>query len=224
MLLQLLGGIALPAGELARAARVTPQTASAHLARMVEGGLLIHESLGRHRYYRLASPEVGQALETLSAIAQPQPVRSLRESDQLRTLRFARMCYDHIAGEVGVVLADRLRTLDLLNEVGRDFVVTAEGAAWLGDFGMDLDRIRRGRRHFARQCLDWSERRHHVAGALGAAMADRMFELRWMERIAGGRAVRVTVEGYRGLERMLGISFAGKTVVLDGSADGGLRT
>lgn len=154
MLMCLLGGKALPASELARAARITLQTASSHLAKMVEGGLLVHESYGRHRYYRLASAEVAQALEALAAIAPPKPVRSLRESDQSKALHFARTCYDHIAGEVGVALTVRMLELDLIREEERDFVVTDNGAKWFRDFGIDLEGMRRGRRHFARQCLE----------------------------------------------------------------------
>jgi len=207
MLMCLLGGKALPASELARAARITPQTASSHLAKMVEGGLLVHESYGRHRYYRLANPEVGQALEALNAIAQPKPVRSLRESDQSKSLHFARTCYDHIAGEVGVSITDRLLELDVMREDERDFVVTTDGANWFREFGIDLDGIRPGRRHFARQCLDWSARRHHIAGALGAAVTTRLFELEWIDRIPGGRAIHVTDNGYLGLTQEMGITF-----------------
>lgn len=207
MLMNLLGGKALPASELARAARVTPQTASSHLAKMVEGGLLVHQSYGRHKYYRLASAEVGQVLEALNAIAPPKPVRSLRESDQSKALHFARACYDHIAGAVGVALTDRVLELGLMREEGRDFVVTTDGAKWFRDFGIDLDEIRRGRRHFARQCLDWSERRHRLAGALGAAVTSRLFGLGWIDRIPGGRAIRVTEHGFRGLSQEFGITF-----------------
>lgn len=212
MLMCLLGGKALPASELARAARITPQTASSHLSKMVEGGLLVHESYGRHRYYRLANAEVGQVLEALNAIAQPKPVCSLRESEQSKALHFARTCYDHIAGEVGVALTDRLLELGVMREDDRDFVVTADGVNWFPDFGINLDGIRRGRRYFARQCLDWSERRHHMAGVLGAAVTNRLFDLKWIERIPDGRSVRVTSEGFLGLKRDLGITFDGRTM------------
>jgi DNA-binding transcriptional ArsR family regulator len=206
MLMYLLGGKALPASELARAANVTPQTASSHLAKMVEGGLVIHESYGRHRYYRLASAEVGQALEALNVIAPSKSIRSLRDSDQSKALRFARTCYDHIAGEVGVALTDKILEIGLITEAGRDFIVTDDGAKWFRDFGIDLNGIGRGRRHFARQCLDWSERRHHMAGALGAAVTSRLFELEWIKRIPDYRAVRVTNIGFQGFEQELGIS------------------
>ncbi len=205
MLMNLLGGEALPAGELARVARITPQTASSHLAKMVEGGLLVHEFCGRHRYYRLANAEVGQALEALNAIALPKKIRSLRESDQSKTLRFARTCYDHIAGEVGVALTDRLISLGVIEESGRDFSLSQEGLARIRNFGVPVEDLQKTRRHFARQCLDWSERRHHLAGSLGAAVTGRLFDLEWISRIPGGRAVRVTREGFKGLEAEFGI-------------------
>lgn len=207
MLMNLLGGKALPASELARAAHVTPQTASSHLAKMLEVGLVVHESFGRHRYYRLASEDVGHALEALNAIAPARPVRSLRESDQSKALHFARTCYDHIAGEVGVALTDKMLELAVLEDgAERDFVATPDGTKWLRDFGIDLDRIRQGRRHFARKCLDWSERRHHIAGALGAALTNRLFDLEWLSRVPDGRAVRVTDKGFKGLHEEFGLT------------------
>ncbi|PYI53761.1 ArsR/SmtB family transcription factor [Paenibacillus flagellatus] len=205
MLMRLFGGEALPAGELARAARISPQTASSHLAKLVEGGLLVQETYGRHRYYRLAGAEVAHALEALCTIAPRKPIRSLRESDRSRALRYARTCYDHIAGEVGVALTAKLLELGCIEEVeedGRSYALTPAGAARLERFGVPADewKRKRGRRRFARPCLDWSERRHHLAGSLGAALTARLFALGWLERIPGGRAVRVTeagVDGFR---------------------------
>jgi DNA-binding transcriptional ArsR family regulator len=212
MLLSLLGGKALPASELARAARVTPQTASSHLSKMVAAGLLSQESYGRHRYYRLANSDVAHALEALNAIAPPKPICSLRESDQSRALHFARTCYDHIAGEVGVAVTDKMLELCLLVDgTGRDFAITPEGATWFLDFGISLEDLQKSRRHLARRCLDWSERRHHMAGALGAAMTNRMFELRWLQRISGGRAVRVTDAGFKGLKDTLNLRLQGSS-------------
>jgi DNA-binding transcriptional ArsR family regulator len=209
MLMCLLGGKALPASDLARAASIKPQTASSHLGKMVEGGLVVQESYGRHRYYRLANAEVGQVLEALNFIAPAKPIRSLRESDESKALHFARTCYDHIAGVVGVTLTDTFLELGFVREEGKDFVVTANGAKWFEDFGVPVMEGKNGRRHFARQCLDWSERRHHMAGILGAAVTNRLFELEWIVRIPGGRAVRVTDAGVRGLKQELGISLPG---------------
>ena len=205
MLLSLLGGKTLPAGDLARAARISPQTASAHLAKLLQGGLLIQEVCGRHKYFRLASSEVGQALEALQTISPAKPVRSLRQSDQLLALQFARTCYDHLAGKIGVALADRLLAMGLLEKSGKDYIVCEAGKAWLQDFGVDTEISPKSRRCFARQCLDWSERRHHLAGSLGAALTNRLFELRWIERLPDGRAVRVTGAGIKGLSAKFGL-------------------
>ncbi|MED4572661.1 ArsR/SmtB family transcription factor [Brevibacillus agri] len=205
MLVSLMGGKALPASELARLAKITPQTASTHLAKLVEGGLLQSESHGRHRYYRLASPEVAHAMEALLTIANPAPVRSLRESDQLRVLRYARTCYDHLAGEVGVALTQKMIELRLLEASGQDFVLNEAGKVKLQSLGVEVDARPKSRRRFARQCLDWSERRHHLAGSLGASLTNRLFELGWIERIPGGRAVRVTPDGAAGFLAEFGL-------------------
>ncbi|KZE47105.1 ArsR family transcriptional regulator [Brevibacillus parabrevis] len=210
MLVSLLGGKALPASELAQSAKVTPQTASTHLGKLVEGGLLTSESHGRHRYYRLASPEVGYALEALLTISAPQPVRSLRESDQMRAIRYARTCYDHLAGEVGVALTQKLISLGMIEASGQDFVLNEAGKSKLRSLGVEVESSPKSRRRFARQCLDWSERRHHLAGSLGASLTNRLFELGWIERIPGGRAVRVTPKGTNGFIEEFGLDVTGE--------------
>ena len=205
ILVSLLSGKALPASELARAARVTPQTASTHLAKLVEGGLLVSESHGRHRYYRLASAEVAHALEALLTIATPKPVRSLRESDQLRAMRFARTCYDHLAGEIGVALTQKMIEQQLIEASGQDYVLNEAGRQKLLALGVEVEGKPKSKRRFARQCLDWSERRHHLAGSLGASLTKRLFELGWIERLPGGRAVRITPDGSAGLFTEFGL-------------------
>ncbi|MFD2368738.1 ArsR/SmtB family transcription factor [Brevibacillus sp. GCM10020057] len=207
MLVSLLGGKSLPASELARIARITPQTASAHLSKLVDGGLLVSQSYGRHRYYRLANPEVAHALEALYTIAAPKPIRSLRESDQVRAMRYCRTCYDHLAGEVGVALTERLLALQLIAEADQEFVLTEAGKQKLRALGVDVEANPKSRRRFARPCLDWSERRHHLAGALGASLTNRLFELGWIERLPGGRAVRLTPAGKSGLTEHFGVTF-----------------
>ncbi|GED32277.1 ArsR/SmtB family transcription factor [Brevibacillus centrosporus] len=208
MLLSLLGGKSLPASELARAARITPQTASSHLAKLVEGGLLVNESYGRHRYYRLANAEVAHALEALLAIATPRPIRSLRESDQVRAMRFARTCYDHLAGEVGVALTDQLLSLQMIEEADQEFVLTETGRQKLQSLGVDVEFSPKNRRRFARPCLDWSERRHHLAGVLGASLTNRLFDLGWIERLPEGRAIRLTPAGIAGLYEQFGVDIS----------------
>ncbi len=205
MLVSLLGGKTLPAGDLARAARISPQTASTHLAKLVSGGLLVQEVYGRHKYFRLAGSEVGQALEALQVISPAKPVRSLREADQVHSLQFARTCYDHLAGKIGVALTDRLLALDLLMPAGKEFVVSAAGKAKLHSFGVEVEKSPKSRRCFARQCLDWSERRHHLAGSLGASLTKRLFDLNWIESFPDGRAVRITAAGIKGLAAEFGL-------------------
>ncbi len=192
-------GRALPAGELARRGRVAPSTATAHLTKLVEQRLLVVEAQGRHRYYRLANPAVVRALEALAAIACPAPIRSLRASEEAAALHAARTCYDHLAGALGVALTRALVDRDVLDAVVDGYAVTPRGTALLKEFGLDLDIVRRRTRLFAPRCLDWSERQHHVAGALGAALAGRLFELGWIARVPVTRAVRVTKDGQEGL-------------------------
>ncbi|WP_304459557.1 ArsR/SmtB family transcription factor [Alicyclobacillus sendaiensis] len=206
MLSALLGGEALTAGELARVAHIKPQTASGHLAKLVDSGLLVHEVHGRYHYYRLANEYIARALEALNAVAPLKPVRSLKESDNVRSLCFARMCYDHIAGQLGVSVVEKMQTLGYLQDDGdRDYHVTEMGTRWLGDIGINVSDVREARRYFARKCMDWSERRHHLAGALGAAIARRMKELGWIVQISGTRALRVTTLGKSELEALFSI-------------------
>jgi DNA-binding transcriptional ArsR family regulator len=205
MILTLLGGEAIPAGELARRAGVSPSGASAHLRRLREGGLVTQESVGRHRYFRLASPELAEALESLARVAPVRPVSSFRESEGTRALKHARTCYDHLAGELGVALVDALVERGVLTRGDAAFVIGDNGARWFGALGIDVDAVAGSRRSFARACLDWSERRPHLAGSLGAAVADAFFARKWIRRLPGGRAVAVTPDGRAWLERELGL-------------------
>jgi DNA-binding transcriptional ArsR family regulator len=203
----LLAGPALTAGELAHAAGVSAQTASGHLARMTEARLLAVARQGRHAYYRLGSPQIAQMLEAIMAVAAdalPRPPR-WRGGEALRN---ARTCYDHLAGRLGVALADALaaRNHVVLNEDGGE--VTPAGAAFLADFGLDLDALGRGRRIFCRPCLDWSERRPHLAGALGAALAGRCFDLGWVARRHGSRALDISRAGEHGFARSFAIALS----------------
>lgn len=185
-------GRALPAGELARHARVAASTASEHLARLVAGGLLAVESTGRHRYFRLASVEVARAVEALAAIAPPSQARTLRDVTIGDALAEARTCYDHLAGRVGVAVADALIARGAVVDRDDSFAlgpVAAETLELLGIDGLPQ------RRPPVLRCLDWSERRPHVAGALGAALCARALEAGWVERLPTSRAVRVTPAG-----------------------------
>jgi len=182
---------ALPLSELARLAGVGNSTASIQLGKLVDGGLLSVERHGRHRYFRLASTEVATALEALAAIAPDR--RKSGDRPLPNGIRAARTCYDHLAGEVGVALLDGLRREGI---VEGEVELTPAGRARLEALGVDLEPTRRP---LTKLCLDWTERRYHLAGALGAALTQRMFELGWIERTATSRAVRVTRKGRGGL-------------------------
>jgi DNA-binding transcriptional ArsR family regulator len=194
ILTALMDGRALTAKELAFAAHVSPQTASGHLARLTDANLLELEKQGRHRYFRLASPLVGQMLESVMAVAGPEPAsRNIWRGGE--ALREARTCYDHLAGRLGVALADSLTAAGhiALSQDGGE--VTDQGRVFLDVFGAEPAG---GKRVFCRPCLDWSERRPHIAGRLGAALAKRCLDLGWIERQRDSRAVTITALGRHG--------------------------
>lgn len=220
MLSALGDGRALAAHVLASEAGVAPSTASAHLARLVEAGLVAAERRGRHRYFRLAGADVGRALEALAQIAPCYQVRSLREGTRAHALRLARTCYDHLAGRLGVALMDALlerRILEGLPADGGpgpsprwcDYRLTGEGAATLSTLlGVEVGAIPRSR-PLVRHCRDWSEQRHHLAGGLGAALATRLIDCGWLRRLPNTRALLITESGRVGLRERLGVGLAG---------------
>jgi DNA-binding transcriptional ArsR family regulator len=201
-------GRAQPASALAYAARVTPQSASNHLAKLLEGGLLAVESEGRHRYYRLASPHVAAAMEALAHLA-PR-VRSLDAplTPKARRLRFGRSCYDHLAGRLGVAVAAQLEARGYLtapDPASKRYSVTIAGRHWLHELGIEVDALKPTAAGVARRCLDWTERRHHLAGPLGAALMARFIDLGWLRRDGASRAVSITPIGVYELRRLLQI-------------------
>ena len=210
MLLALLDGRALPAGELAYHAGVAAPTASGHLARLVEAGLLAVVKQGRHRYYRLANAGVAGLLEAVMAAgpaAAPGPISRVDPA-----LRAARTCYDHLAGELGVALTDALARARHVRVVEEGAEVTPQGMRFLADFGLDLRP--RLPRLICRICIDWSERRPHLAGQVGVALCRRCLALGWIERQRDGRAVRVTPAGAAGFQATFGISAAARPSVI----------
>jgi DNA-binding transcriptional ArsR family regulator len=206
MLSELSDGRALTAGELAARAGVSASTASAHLSRLVAGGLLVAAAQGRHRYYRLASPQVAEALESLAVLTSPPEARGVFNRSVLSGLRFARSCYGHLAGRLGVDVRDRLVELDLIVEDGAEHRVTPAGERWFGQLGVDIEAARRARRAFARVCIDWTERRPHVAGSLGDAMLAALVEHDWLRRQPGERTLELTPAGRHWLEATLGLT------------------
>lgn len=203
MLIALLGGRAMTATELAHGANVSPQTASSHLAQMLDAQLLVLEKQGRHRYYRLASREVAAALEALMSLG---PEQRKAQNAVLEPIHIARSCYDHVAGCVGVALADALQTKGWLTATETNYDVTAEGETGLTAFGIDLAALRKQRRHLARPCLDWTERRPHVAGALGAALMAQLLERQWLKKDPKERVLHLTRAGQEGLKRVFDVS------------------
>jgi hypothetical protein len=211
---------------LADEAGVAASTASAHLSRLVKGGMLRVERHGRHRYFRLAGPEVGELIEALARISPPAPVRSLKQGSKAHAVRFARTCYDHLAGMLGTTLMESMLERELLAggdgvfdpEAARadrlaapgydhDYRLTPTGVRELKDFGIDFDSLPT-RRPLIRYCVDWSEQRHHLAGSLGAAIATRMIELGWVRKAQRSRAVHVSDDGLEGLRDRFGVELA----------------
>ncbi len=203
MMTALMDGRALTAKELAYAAHVSPQTASGHLAQLTEACLLGVERQGRNRYHRIASPLIGRMIEGILAVAgtTPEPRRTTwRGGEALRT---ARTCYDHLAGRLGVAIADALQAREHVRLDADGGELTQEGQALFADIGI-APRMRAGR-VYCRPCLDWSERRPHIAGALGAALASRCFELGWIKPMRDTRAVAITTAGRTGFAEAFGV-------------------
>ena len=208
MLDALTGGESMTAGALARLAGVAPSTATEHIARLERGGLVVSERRGRARHVRLAGPDIARALEALAAIAPLKRPAGLRAWQHGEALRTARSCYDHLAGVAGVALADALVERGVVEPADRAFAITAAGERTLAGFGLDVAAIHGTRRATARACLDWSERRPHVAGALGAALLDELLRRRWLRRRPDGRALTLTPAGTDGFASAFGISLA----------------
>jgi DNA-binding transcriptional ArsR family regulator len=192
MLAALAGGRALPAGELAHRAGIHPATATAHLRKLVDGGLVRVRAQGRHRYHELAGAEVGAVLEALAQLAPPAEIRSLRAQRAATAIAEARTCYDHLAGRRGVQLRDRLLEVDALRQVDDwDHQLTSGGRGLMAALDVDVDRLRASRRVFARRCVDWTHRRPHLSGALPAAITGQFLARGWLRR-GTGRELRVT--------------------------------
>ncbi len=201
MLTALMGGKALSAGELAAEAGVSLPTASSHLAKLQAGGLVAVEQQGRHRYFRLTGPDIAQVLESMMGLAARIGHARTRPGPKDPALREARICYDHLAGEQGVRLFDSLQQRRFIRTASGRVELTEAGADFVAGFGIDLDRLRQSRRPLCRACLDWSVRRPHLAGALGAALLQRMAELGWARRETASRAIAFSRAGKARFER-----------------------
>lgn len=201
MLTALMGGQALTAGELAREAGITAQTASGHLARLTDDGLLVRRKQGRSVYFALAGEEVAGLLETLSGVAARAGHQRTRTGPREPALRKARVCYDHLAGELAVGMLESLTARHVIEDREGSLMLGEEGPAFLRAFGVELPPP--GRRPLCKACLDWSERRSHLAGSLGAAMLTRIYDLGWARRVAGTRVVAFSAPGLASFEAWL---------------------
>jgi len=214
MLTALLADRALTATELADIAGVGKATASAHLAKLRDAGLLAVQGQGRHRYFRLADRDVAQLLESLMGVAFRTGAVRLKSSPREPALRRARVCYDHLAGELGVQAFEALVARHAFKSDAAGLHVTPAGIDWSAAFGIDVQTVTAQRRMMCRACLDWSERRHHLAGAWGAALLQRLFELGWARRVKDTRIVQFTPPGERAFQE----TFALPAVAHSGAA------
>jgi DNA-binding transcriptional ArsR family regulator len=196
-------GRALPASALARHAGISAQTVSSHLTKLMSAGLLKVETQGRHRYYSLRGTHIAHALESIALLAGPAPTRTPTQDVRTKRLCFARSCYSHLAGRAGVAVAQALSSEQLIRETDDHYEVTQAGRSWFGRMGMDVTSIRG--QPLMRRCIDWSERRPHLAGPLANALLARFLTLNWLTRSREPRVLRLTESGRRGLQRELAL-------------------
>ncbi len=175
---------------------------------MTEAQVITVEKQGRHRYYGIQDPEVAQVMESLLSIAPPVPIKSFKQASENEAIRLARTCYDHVAGHLGVQIMSFFMQKGILSEDQDGLHITQQGEIFFADFQINLKNTRQKRRSFSHKCLDWSERRHHLAGALGSALLDRLFELHWVEHLPTTRAIRITAEGKRGFKEVFSIEIS----------------
>jgi DNA-binding transcriptional ArsR family regulator len=205
MLNLMLDGQSHPAGDLAREAGIAVSTASSHLGELVDAKLVVSQRAGRQRRYRLAGPEVARVLEALAAVAPRRAPASLGKANQADRLRSGRTCYDHLAGQLGVTITEGLIARRALRRGGNAFTLTRTGSQLLDDLGVEVATARSRNRKFALACLDWTERRSHLGGALGAAVCEAFFARGWVRRVGSGREAAATDDGARMLGSALGI-------------------
>jgi DNA-binding transcriptional ArsR family regulator len=206
ILTALMGGQALTAGELVLVTGVSPQTTSGHLGKLAGGRLIACVKQGRHRYYRIATPRIAEMLEGIMAVVADSPPRHRPTSKLDEAMRVARTCYDHFAGKLGVGITDALCALGHVTLSDQGGEVSDSGVGFFKEFGVDLDTARGRRRIFCRPCLDWTERRPHLGGSVGAVLAQRCFDLGWLARVPNSRALTITKSGRRGLNDTFGVS------------------
>ncbi|PEE33735.1 ArsR/SmtB family transcription factor [Bacillus cereus] len=205
ILTYLLDGKAYPTSELAYVAKIKPKTATYHLSKMKEEGILSIEKHGKHSYYRLSNSEISQILELLLVITPQEKAMPFRQSSQSSELRCARTCYDHLAGKLGVAITNSLLDKGYLMKKDMYFHITKTGQTFFTEFGIDVNEIKQKKRIFAKACLDWTEREHHLAGSLGNALLEKLLQLNWIQRISKSRTIKVTPNGKKELEQIFSI-------------------
>ena len=205
MLWNLIGGELRPASELAFFANVSPQSASMHLSKLVEAGLLKAVKQGRHRYYAITKPEVADFVESMAALLPSGQKRKKIQTSEKPDFHIARSCYDHLAGEISIKIVESLISKEILFIGKKEFEVTDKGSEWFNKIGINTSQLETARRSFAKKCLDWSERKHHIAGALGSALLNELLTRKWLVR-KKNRILRPTLEGRKNLKRILGIT------------------
>ena len=202
----LMDGKALTATELALMSDTSPQNISMHLTKLVEGGLLSVENQGRHRYYKYSRKEIAYAIEALTTLLSPSTTKENFNNENFQAIKYCRTCYDHLAGKIGVAITDKLLKQRIIVTDKQGFELTNKGKKWFADLGIDIDELQLQRRSFLRPCLDWSERRHHIAGSLAAALLDKMLSSDWIRRTKNSRAMVITSKGQKVFYEMFTIS------------------
>ena len=194
----LLDGKAFTATELAIGANTSPQNISMHLAKLLDAGLLCVEKQGRHKYYRFSNKETAYAIEAMASLIPPAAPQK-KTSEKHSSIKHCRTCYDHLAGKIGVAVAESLLQQKIILDLDNKFEVSQEGTKWFSDFGINLDEIKKQRRLFLKPCLDWSERKNHIAGSLGASLLNKMIADDWLRRTKDSRAIQITGKGEKEL-------------------------
>jgi DNA-binding transcriptional ArsR family regulator len=207
IVVSLMDGSSQPTGELQISANVSASSASMHLSKLVGARILTVVKQGRVKYYRIATAAVAHAVEALSIVASPGAVIQTAARSSLNPFAFARTCYDHLAGKLGVAIVTAIQRENIIRTSGESYEVTASGSDWLNEMGINWQDLQSGRRLFATRCLDFTERRHHLSGALGAALLERMIELNWIVKSRVPRAVRLSAKGKMELSERLRLEF-----------------
>jgi DNA-binding transcriptional ArsR family regulator len=202
----LLEGKAFTATELAITVTTSPQNISMHLTKLVQANLLVVESQGRHKYYRFARKEIAYAIEAMISLVPPSISIQSTKTEKISGIKHCRTCYDHLAGKVGVALTDSLLQQQLLVDTSGGFEISSEGEKWFTEFGIPLTALKQQKRSFLRPCLDWSERRPHIAGSFATALLDKMLLEDWLRKTKDSRALIVTAKGKKEFQSRLGIA------------------